>query len=529
MGGRACPGPLARRRASCPPSLASSGTTGVRGKLGEGVLPGLLRDAYAGRKSGFLGFVREEETCGLHIVGGHIVCGEAGPPELRIGEVLVAEGILSRAALERALEAKERAAKRLGEILEEQGVVDAEEVEYGLGLQVRAILARVFSWKGGTYVFDEALTSGEARDHPRLASTGEMILEAARLVRDPEAVRYGLGELDRVLLLATDPLLRFQRVTLNATDGFVLSRVDGTLTAREILQVTPLPGTEVERSLFGLVCTGMVEFVSPVRQDPQSDSDEAIRREILQAYERRSTRTDAEVLGVAPDARPAEIRAAYLRLAKRYHPDAHHRPGLADLQQHLAAIFTRVGSAYEALSRREARRAGPGQASVGSPAAAPPPAPAPAAPAPAPAEGGARDAESLFRKAEERYGAGKYWEAVALLEETRGLAQGLLRNRARLLLTRIYLRYPEATKQAEKELQALIEEVPDHVEAHVLLGTLYKQTGLAARASAMFRRALELSPGHRAAQAELEALTVATPVAAPEAAKGLLKKLFGKR
>ena len=85
--------------------------------------------------------------------------------------------------------------------------------------------------------------------------------------------------------------------------------------------------------------------------------------------------------------------------------------------------------------------------------------------------------------------------------------------------------YPEATKQAERELQALIEEVPDHVEAHILLGTLYKQTSQPARAAAMFRRALELSPGDRTAQAELEGLTVA----APEAAKGLLKKLFGKR
>ena len=62
-------------------------------------------------------------------------------------------------------------------------------------------------------------------------STGEVILEATRFVQDPELVRKVLGDTDRKLALSTDPMLRSQRITLTPTDGFVMSRVDGTLSA----------------------------------------------------------------------------------------------------------------------------------------------------------------------------------------------------------------------------------------------------------------------------------------------------------
>ena len=77
---------------------------------------------------------------------------------------------------------------------------------------------------------------------------------------DPDVVRYALGDLDRVLALSSDPLLRFQKVALSPADGYVLSRVDGTLSAREVMQMIPLPVEETQKSLFGLLCTGIIEY-----------------------------------------------------------------------------------------------------------------------------------------------------------------------------------------------------------------------------------------------------------------------------
>jgi DnaJ-domain-containing protein 1 len=59
-------------------------------------------------------------------------------------------------------------------------------------------------------------------------------------------------------------------------------------------------------------------------------------------------RTPHEVLGVAPDASPEQIRAAYQRLARQYHPDR--LEGLAPELVELAhQRMVELNAAYEAL------------------------------------------------------------------------------------------------------------------------------------------------------------------------------------
>jgi hypothetical protein len=62
------------------------------------------------------------------------------------------------------------------------------------------------------------------------------------------------------------------------------------------------------------------------------------------------------VLGVAPSATPDQIRAAYLALAARYHPDQHDGNPLAELA---GARMAEINRAYATLSG-SARRAGRG-------------------------------------------------------------------------------------------------------------------------------------------------------------------------
>ena len=167
--------------------------------------------------------------------------------------------------------------------------------------------------------FQVLASRGHIRDLPSSAK------QVPKSITDPEIIRFGLGNLDRVLIPANDPLLRFQRITLNSSDGFLLSRVDGGTTASQILRTAPLSTDEAMRSLFGLVCTGMIEWVQapPAAAPPPRRS---LRDEIVDAYERVRGQQHHEVLGVSGGATPAEIQEAFVRLAKLYHPDSHHAP-----------------------------------------------------------------------------------------------------------------------------------------------------------------------------------------------------------
>lgn len=534
----------------------------MNGSLSEGVLPGILKELYVGRKTGVLQLERDGQRHSLQFRKGVIVRGETSVKLERLGETLVRHGLLSGQDLERATEVVVRDGKRLGVVLSELGLIDKQRMEDGLALQVRGILQAVFSWGEGAYRFEEQPVQDTLDSEVTLKlPTGELILEAVRRVQDPDVVHYALGNVDRILGLSSDPLLRFQHITLSPTDGYILSRIDGTLSAREVIQMIPVPPEEVERSLFGLLSTGVVEFLplppkpapAPVarrplpspavvelpvpaapRPDPAPSPEEsaaqsvldARRREILEAFEGLKPKTHFEVLDIPKASNEAQVKEAYFKLARKFHPDTHHDPSLVDLRDKIEAIFIRLGEAYEVLRDRNKRSSYESdlasrmpRTSSGFRSGAQP---EPVDPA---AEG--RQSEESIRRAEKYLVEERYWDAIQLLEPVIPTATGKWKLRARLALARAYLKNPHWLKRAEQQLQSIVREEGENAEAYFLLGMLYKQGGLRSRAVSMFRKALEAKPDHEQAAAELAGLAPEEAPSPPESG-GLLKKFFGR-
>jgi hypothetical protein len=218
----------------------------------------LLREIYVGGKSGHLHLTSGHERRRVRILKGRIVDGSSDVQGERLGDVLVRYGLLSQADLERAVAVVLRERKKIGQVLGEMGLLDRPRLEDAIGLHVREVLFVMLDRPGASFVFEEMSESLIETDLVCRLSTGELILEATRRVQDPALVRRAIGDPSRVLVLSSDPLLRAQKITLTPIDGFVLSRIDGTLSAREVLSLIPLSAEDVERSLFGLLCTGMV-------------------------------------------------------------------------------------------------------------------------------------------------------------------------------------------------------------------------------------------------------------------------------
>jgi hypothetical protein len=235
----------------------------MNGNLAEGVLPGVLRELYVGRRTGLLHFIHEGGKRAVYFRRGHIGHARTSVADEWLGSVLVRMGRLSEVDLERATAVVKLDGKRLGVVLRELELVDKDGLEDGLAEQVRQVLGQVMTWNEGEYRFEETDDDAPLDEEMTLKlSTGELILEAVRRVVDPDVVRYALGDLDRVLAVSSDPLLRFQKITLSPSDGYLLSRIDGALSAREVLSLVPAEKVEAQRSLFGLLCTGVVEYTA---------------------------------------------------------------------------------------------------------------------------------------------------------------------------------------------------------------------------------------------------------------------------
>lgn len=501
----------------------------LAGELAEGVLPGVLRTLYVERRTGMLHVTRGEERGSVCFIKGNIVYGSTNIVECQLGDVLVRHGILSEWDRERAFEMVTVTGRRLGQILTDLGCLDAEGLEDALALQVREVLLCVFSWPEGRYAFEEQ-DAGHYRgyDKPLRLSTGEVILDAVWSIQDPDVIHFALGDLDRVLTPASDPLLRFQRITLSPADGFILSRVDGALSAKEILATAPVDAHEAERSLCGLLYTGMVEFQKPVKREP-APSPGALRRLIVEAYAALPRQNHFEVLGVGRDVTSSELLEPYFRLARLYHPDQHHLAELRDQKDALEALFARVGEAHRVLCGGTTRKAY--ERILDAAAGIAPLTVASSSTQPVLASqtqpiGDLQDVDGRLAAAEELLGAGKAWEAIAAIDALMDVAKGRSRRRARLLKAQALLRGPDGSKAAVDELKAALSEDPAHPEAHYMLGTLYKAGGAMALAGSEFRKALALKPRYPEAQDELVSLEPPPPTSSETGR--LFRRLIGR-
>jgi curved DNA-binding protein CbpA len=227
------------------------------------------------------------------------------------------------------------------------------------------------------------------------------------------------------------------------------------------------------------------------------------------------------VLGVPREATEAQVREAYFRLARRFHPDVHHDQALSDLRDKLEQVFARLGEAYEVLCspRMRARyeRGLAGQEGTAAPGGAS-----------SDAQGDAERTAEAIRQGKDSLAQERYWEAIRLLEPAILRAQGPLRQEARVLLARAYAKNPGWVKQGEEMLLAVLREQPENVDAWLQLGRIYSGQGLRHRAFTALRRALELQPGHEEARGLLAGLgTEGAPSLADS--RRLLAKIFGPR
>ncbi len=239
----------------------------LRGELSEGAIPGILRHLYLQRSTGLLHFSRVVSARTICFGKGRIVGAIASAPEADLGAVLLRSDRLSPDELACAREARARLGRSLSDILIELGLTTRDDVEKTIAGIVRSTLSDVFSWRDGTFEFEEcALARLLKADVALKLSTAELILESVRAVGDPLAIHNALGNTERRLAMSTTPVLSVPQSSLSPADAFVLSRVDGVLTTREIVEIAPLTAAEVERSLFGLLCVGIIEYL-PFREE----------------------------------------------------------------------------------------------------------------------------------------------------------------------------------------------------------------------------------------------------------------------
>lgn len=510
------------------------------GRLGTDCsFPELIRRVYLGRWSGELLIQREDQKKKIYLDNGSISYCATNINSERLGSVLLHRGVIDAETLRAALTGK--GSLRLGQKLVADGVISEADLRESLIQSARENVYGMFNWSDGRFEFGPARTA--LPDDLRFQlPTSDVILEGVRRIEVFDVVEQGLGSLKGPLAIAENAPEASQTDSLTPTEGFLLSRIDGTLSIEEICAISAVDREQTCRCLYGMYCAGLIRGEAPATDDdfisrfagppeaadtadpPPVDASEpplaptAVGRSDIERKYAICCAAQVDhytVLEISNSASEEQIRKAYYHLAKQYHPDRHRGKGGKELELKFESLFMKISEAYDTLHDSN-KRFDYDQAILKNPAISS---------AGVLSEQASPDqvARTHFKEGMRFYLEKDFWNAVQLFrraieaspednsEHYRYLALSLSQN-------------PKWGKEAERYFLKAIDLEPFSPDLRLLLGRLYRQSGMNRRAESQFEEALKLEPGNVAIQSELDDLRGAGGETGGSFLKGLFRK-----
>ncbi len=302
---------------------------------------------------------------------------------------------------------------------------------------------------------------------------------------------------NRALSLAPDVSDQLQAVRLTPEQGFILSRIDGKSTPREILAVTPLDEEETALALTGLIASNLVLFngEAPTNDASLDSADRSTKRmdlalqEKLKEIERLHKECDklspAELLGVSDQANADEIKRAFREKILHLHPDRYHEVGDPAFRQKLSHLVAVTTDAFNTLTEKLAPK---NRASIG------PSLQTERKETEPDGYDGKQHAFELFQHAKQAYDTEDFWQAVQLCRQAVEVKDD--KPEYHFLLARTLLRNKKWMKEAGESLRKAAELDPCNPEYLALLAALYQREGLQLRAKKIVKQVKAIDPDY---------------------------------
>jgi hypothetical protein len=492
-----------------------------RGTLDEQSLPLVLLLLYRRRYSGTLRVARDGVEKRVFLRDGVPVMAESSLPSESLGIQLMDAGRITRDDYARVVETVRTRKCKEGAALLGLQLVAPKELYEALKQQVRRRLLDCLGWARGEF----ALEAGEAKVEDANAFRCDpvaLVQEAVAIHWSPSALRAHFADRRAHFAAATprtDALLnRLHRDSdverfvagLGGADPFATwldaataptalaaAWVLDTLGALAFADEAPRDdagdgashGPHIEVFVRDAASAAEAKPAAAATAHPAAKPTaaataaanaklEALRKEILALRADLDGRDHYQLLGIGRHADAAAVRRAYVDLAKRFHPDALTRLGLADLRDVAEIVFARIAEAHEVLADPERRR----DYDRGD-------------------QGGAEDvdvarvvqAEALFRKAEILLRAGNFAGALEFLRPAVGIWPEECAYQSALGWA-LYKKAPPDTKAAREHLDKAVALDASDAVSHFRLGVVLRALGEKEAGEAALARAKQLDP-----------------------------------
>jgi hypothetical protein len=223
----------------------------------QGGLLDIIDFIHTNTWTGHLDIVSGAVRKALYCRRGDVQSAASNVPEDRLGAILFRFGLVSDAALERALGRAAGTPNRIGQLLVDDGVITAHDLYSSMRRQVEEIFYSVLALREGAFYF----FGGENEGPPSqlLLSTKALLFEGVRRIDELSYFRQKLPSSD-VVLVRREPAPLDK---LKPVEERVLELVDGKRSIALLARHSQLGEFDATRVLFHLLQSGWVQPAAP--------------------------------------------------------------------------------------------------------------------------------------------------------------------------------------------------------------------------------------------------------------------------
>lgn len=369
----------------------------IQGAFAEHPFAELLVEAAHAKLSGSFRLSHEAEKTIVYVKNGEVIFAVSNARKHRLFEQLLQSGKISRDDLAQIPNFANDL--EFSRTLVEKEIIAPSEIEAVFCRIIEDILENVCNYKEGDWIF-----SPLAQVRAAIAfkiETAKVLMTHARNCQ-PEFITQRFRSFEE----SFEAIGELAEHNLSPHEGFIFSRFENqSLTINDVRILSGLPDAEILKSLYILWLGGLIKRrrwnsaftenqihalktarltlkkeetvpVAPKRETVSAslpESAETIENtppdntetpEIIETplsvedylANVEAAVTHYESLNVAHDAPLADIKTAYFKLAKNFHPDKYHQESDLNLQQRIQHAFTEIAKAYETLKTEESRQ-----------------------------------------------------------------------------------------------------------------------------------------------------------------------------
>jgi len=259
-----------------------------KGTLKDFKVPDILQLISYQKKSGLLTFTSNDGFITLIFEKGFIVGVDSFPKklELRSGNVLVKQDLISEEMLDRALSIQKRTNQKIGEILLSMGLISESTILEALQTQATEVILSLFKWKKGEYNFkvleyiEDSMKTIDPLPTDNIIMEGVQMLDEWPLIEKQipsENMIFKPSNIDskRIEIISEDEeeTKNSDKILLTESETGVLKYINGENNVKDLVEMGVFTKYKIYKSISSLLKKGIIHEYKP---DDEYESFEGI-------------------------------------------------------------------------------------------------------------------------------------------------------------------------------------------------------------------------------------------------------------